>query len=153
MDDEVIVVRTNQPQPEPPFPEGITFTVIDSASDALPLMPAYARVHGWRDAVKMVAKCATSRRSYWVARRGHAILSDGWMLKGRYRTHPIDPGDWVLQSMATVPEARGMNLSHLCLVRAINECLRRGAVWVYGDTTRANVASYKSCMKSGLRPI
>lgn len=153
MDDEVIVVRTNERQFEPPFPPGIRFRVIDDALSALPLAPAYARIHGWKAAAKMLAKCATPRRSYWVTTRGSEILSDGWMLKGRYRNHRIDPGDWVLESMATVPSARGMNLSHLCLVRAINVCLGRGAVWVYGDTTRANVASWKSCMKSGLRPL
>lgn len=153
MDSDVIVLRTNESQFEPDFPDGIAFEVVATACDAVRIAPAHAAVHGWPAAIKMIAKCATPRRSYWVARRGREILSDGWMQKGRYRNHSIGPEDWVLESIATIPSARGMSLSYLCLVRAINLCLRQGAVWVYGDSTKANAASWKVCMKSGLRPL
>ena len=153
MDDDVIVVRTNEPQPEPALPDGVVFRVIDTPLDALRIARAYARAYSWRATLKMLAKTATARRSYWVAMCDGQILSDGWIQKGYYRHHPIGPDDYVLESMHTVPSARGLGLAHSCLVRAINLSLRRGAPWVYGDTTRANVASWKVCMKSGYRPL
>jgi hypothetical protein len=41
----------------------------------------------------------------------------------------------------------------LCLVRAINRCLQKGAAWVYIDTTVNNAASRKVIAKSGMKPL
>jgi len=152
-DGEMLVFRTNEPQPEPPFPADTGLRKVGALADALPIARAYASLHGWPATLKMLAKTATSRRSYYAATRGRRIVSEGWITRGRCRLYPIEPDDFVIGPIFTAASERGRGLAHACLARAINHCLREGARWVYIDTTTDNAASRKVIAKSGMKPL
>ena len=152
-DGEMLVFRTNEPQPEPRFPADIGLRQAGSPVGALPIARAYASLHGWPATLKMLAKTATSRRSYYAATRGRRIVSEGWITRGRCRLYPIEPDDFVIGPIFTAASERGRGLAHACLARAINHCLREGARWVYIDTTTDNAASRKVIAKSGMKPL
>ncbi|MGB6087117.1 GNAT family N-acetyltransferase [Parvibaculum sp.] len=146
----MLVFRSAQQQPEPAMPPDVTFEVIEGGGQALRVVAAYAAFYGLSAAMKMVAKVMTRRRSYYVARRGRRIVSDGWMMAGWCSSYSIGARDYVIGPIQTEEAERGQGLAHLCLVRGMNHCLRRGAKWVYIDTTDDNHASRRAIEKSGM---
>lgn len=146
----MLVFRSNQQQPEPDFPEGIAFQVVQNGFEALRIAFAYNRFYGLAGTVKMVAKLLTVKRSYYVAMRGGRIVSDGWILEGWCSSYVIGARDYVIGPIQTASSERGLGLAYLCLVRGMNFCLARGAEWVYIDTTVDNHASRRTIEKGGM---
>ena len=108
---------------------------------------AHARVDGGELELAVEALTADGKVRW---RREGRIVSDGWILAGWCSSYEIGAEDYVVGPIATAPTERGRGLAHLCLVRAMNFCLRRGARWVYIDTTTDNLASRRTIEKSGM---
>ena len=148
-----LIFRTSELRTEPNLPAGVTFQLIDSLAAALRISRAYMSLNGFAATAKMIAKVATPARSYYAAIEGGRILSDGWILAGRCKFYPIGCRDYVIGPIQTDANQRGRGLAHAILVRAANACIRKGAEWVYIDTTQENLASRRTIEKSGFLPL
>lgn len=153
MTSRLLIFRTAELTAEPAMPAGISFRLVETLAGALRVAPAYLAIYGPAATAKMIAKLAVPGRSYYAAFAPPArIVSDGWIRKGRCSFYPVGPRDCVIGPIQTVEQWRGRGVAHAILVRAANGCIRRGAPWVYIDTTEDNLASQRTIAKGGFRP-